>query len=85
MLALGEAPLEGVLGELVLFEELVELLLLELSEGRDFCWGQLRSKRGVVDRLSVMANLTLLSGLESLKVYQKTFILPKMAQPTLDQ
>jgi len=70
--------------ELGLVLLLVEVLLLEIGrgEGRLFCSGQLKSNRGFVDRLSVMANLTLLAGFASRRVYQKTFFLPKRAQPT---
>ena len=71
-----------VLVGLLVVVELVVTLLLLLTDGRVLPWGQLRSKRALVDRSLVMANLTLFSGLESRRVYQKTFFLPKMAHPT---
>ena len=57
-------------------------LVMGSAVGRSFFTGQLRSKRGLVLKLSVMANLTLLAGFASRRVYQKTFLLPKSEQPT---
>jgi len=75
---LVELPLDEVLLPLP-----VLLLLLPADVlGSSFPAGQDKLKRALVDRLSVMANLTSLAGLASRRVYQKTFFLPKMAQPT---
>jgi hypothetical protein len=73
-----EAPLEVPLGVPL------EVPLLEPDEvGKSFfSLGQEMSKRGVVERSLVMANLTSFSGLASRRVYQKTFFLPNSAQPT---
>jgi len=62
----------------------VELLLFDADEvvGRLFPAGQVKLKRAVVKRSLVMANLTSFAGLASRRVYQKTFFLPKSAQPT---
>ena len=45
--------------------------------------GQVRSKRGVVERFSVIANFISLSGFESRRLYQKVGTLPNsLRQPT---
>jgi hypothetical protein len=70
-----EAPLEVPLE--------VPLLEMGCEVGKSFfSLGQEMSKRGVVERSLVMANLTSFAGLASRRVYQKTFFLPNSAQPT---
>ena len=54
---------------------------LELSGLVSKVVGQVRLNRGLVDRLSVMANFMVLSGLESRRVYQKLSLI-HISEPT---
>src|SRR3569833_2120485 len=56
------------------------------DEGVEKVVGQVRLKDGVVERLFVMANLALLAGLESRRLYQKVGVLPNsFRQPISSQ
>ena len=56
---------------------------LDTATGVSKVVGQVRSNLGLVERLLVMANFILLSGLESRRVYQKAVVFPKsLRHPT---
>jgi hypothetical protein len=69
-------------------EEEAEDVLLEMPSPPVVVWttaGQVKLNNGVVDRLDVMANLASLAGLESLKLYHQTLVLPNNEHPTVSQ
>lgn len=81
LLPLEEVPvLPGNDADEVLLEEIPSPPLVDLTTA-----GQVKLNDGVVDRSDVMANLASLAGLESLRLYHQTLVLPNNWHPTVCQ
>lgn len=76
-----EVPvLPGKVAVEVLLEDIPSPPLVVLTTA-----GQVKLNDGVVDRSDVMANLASLAGLESLRLYHQTLVLPNNWHPTVCQ